>query len=564
MPLKLMGKIMCVKLYKFFLLLLLISHMQIILGLSTVNAAVFNVANFGASANDDSDDLTAIQAAINNADAGDTVFIPDGIYNINQSIVLTSALKITGQSQSNTIILFTGDSSYSMVSLSNVSNVEVKSLTLDGNNRDLANAIYAEQGQGHNLHHLTIKNLVHNGFGPHGILFSGNSNWENSVTHSVLADNTFINIGLRSQWGAAVRLANGASHNQILRNTITDTGRGGILANQGSTDLIIRENHIIGIGQTAEGLSIEVHTECNRSIIEDNIVDHWISLDKTNFSAVRRNIIRTEKKQDWKYAALELAGGTNNIFTDNVVDRGTKTGISISTNYPKEYVFWGRNSIKHAADWGAQLQGETQGLRYHYFYKNVFSETYQNHAQSTYPEQGHGFRVNGNSHHIVLEGNTIRDNQGLGIQFNGADIDQFTFINNTITGNKLAVVSPYTGNDLQWSNNSVNNNGNNVVPASTGFIHNVLPIADFISDTKVKVNTPMQFTNSSLANHSAGGISHVLWDFDDGIPSTKSNPTFTYTKAGEYTVTLIVWNDKGRAARREKIITVIAETDLQI
>lgn len=551
------NKIVCLLLPLF---LIALGFAQATFGQSAIKFAVINVVDYGAKAGDSNDDVIAIQQAIDKAKSGDIVFIPDGIYQVSRAIELKSDIKIAGQSQSHTVIQFGGQSTNSLMSLSNVSNVEITSLTLDGNMGDVANAIFAQKGSNLKLHKLTIKNLAHDGFGPHGILFSGDSSWTNSVTRSVIADNKFTNIGVDSKWGAAVRLANGASHNQVSSNTITDTGRGGILANQGSTDLIIRKNHISGSGKTAEGLSIEVHTECNRTIIEDNVVDHWISLDKTNYSAIRRNIITTDKRDDWKYAALELAGGTNNIFTDNLVDGGTKTGISISINYPKEYIFWARNTIKHAADWGAQLQGETQGLSYHYFYKNVFSDTYRNHAQSTYPNQGHGFRVNGNSHHITLEQNTVKNNHGAGIEFNGADIDQFTFINNIITENKLAAVTPYSGQDIQWSNNTVTNNGNDATPASSGY-DDAIPLADFTSASAVKVNTEVKFLNSSFADNSPSNIKHVLWDFDDGLPSTGINPTYTYTKAGNYTVTLIIWNEKGRAARKERIISVTSNSE---
>ncbi|WP_438863604.1 right-handed parallel beta-helix repeat-containing protein [Neptunicella sp.] len=550
---------MASRLHKFIGLFLVFGILPVWIGQSSVSATTINVTDYGATGNDNTDDVVSIQQAINETSASDTLFIPDGIYKISRPILLKTNIKITGQSQNNTVIQFAGDNIYSMMTLSGVSRVEIASLTLDGNNRDVANAIFAEKGSGHKLHHLTIKNLNHNGFGPHGVLFSGSASWTDSVTHSVIVDNTFRNIGVNSPWGAAVRLANGASHNQVLSNTITDTGRGGILANQGSTDLIIRENRISGIGKAAEGLSIEVHTECNRATIEDNIVDHWISLDKTNYSAIRRNKITTDKSSDWKYAALELAGGTNNIFTDNLVDGGTKTGISISINYPKEYIFWGRNTIKHAADWGAQLQGESQGLSYHYFYHNTFSYTYRNHPQSSYPDQGHGFRVNGNTHHITLEQNTFNNNQGLGIEFNGTNIDQFTFINNSIVGNKLAAITTYPGKDLQWSNNKVNGNGDDNVPASSGFVRSALPVVNFTNDATVRMNTPIQFINSSVSKDSAGNSAHVLWDFDDGLPSNQNNPTFTYTQPGSYRVTLIVWDDKGRAARKEKVITVLSE-----
>lgn len=531
---------------------------------SAADGSVVKVADYGASGDGKTDDTAAIQAAINTAASGDTVLIPDGIFIITRAIELKPDIKISGASQSNSIIRFEGESTSSLINLAGASNVELTSLTLDGNMKDIANGIYAENGSGHKLHRLTIQNLVHSGFGPHGILFTGNLRREEAVTHSLVADNIFLNIGIQSEWGAAVRLARGASHNQILRNIITDTGRGGILANEGSTDLIIRGNRITGIGKVYGGLSIEVHTECNRAIIEDNVVEHWISLDKTNHSAIRRNRISTNKRTDWKYAALELAGGTNNVFTDNIADGGATMGISISIDYPKEYVFWGRNTFKRMADWGAQLQGDTFGLSYQYFYKNVFSDTYGNHDQSAYPDQGHGFRVNGNSHNITLEENIIEDNSGFGVEFNGSRIDRFAFINNTISGNILAAVTAYSGKDMHWSNNHVSGNGSDATPASSGFVDSVMPQAGFSSESTVEVHSPARFVNLSRSGDSGGSIAHVLWDFDDGLPSTANNPTHIYTKTGTYQVTLIAWDSTGRAAREEKTITVVDGTHSRV
>ena len=46
-----------------------------------------------------------------------------------------------------------------------------------------------------------------------------------------------------------------------------------------------------------------------------------------------------------------------------------------------------------------------------------------------------------------------------------------------------------------------------------------------------------------------GEIAAYLWDFGDGLPETTANPSHVYEKEGDYTVTLIVWDDFGRAAR---------------
>lgn len=519
-------------------------------------ATNINIVNYGAHGNDGKDDTLAIQAAINAANSGDRVFIPNGIYTISRTLIAKSNIKINGESQAGAIVEFSGADNFAMINLSDTSNVELTTFTLDGKMKSLANGIFAKNGSGHKIQFITIQNLTYRGFGPHGILFEGNADWKNAVTHSLLADNVFANIGINSEWGAAIRFANGSSHNQALRNIITNTGRGGILANNGATDLIISENIITGIGKTIEGLSIEVHTECNRAIIEDNVVEHWISLDKTNYSAIRRNTVHSDKVDDWKYAGLELAGGSNNIFTDNHVSQGSKVGISISIDYPKEYVFWGRNNISHVADWGVQLQGDSIGLSYHYFYKNSFSNTYRNHAQSTYENQGHGFRVNGNSHRITLEENIISGNEGMGVEFSGKDIDQFTLTNNILSDNQQGAITTYPGNDLQWSDNQVTRNKNNATPTSSGFKNSAIPTADFKSPTQVEVHKPVAFINSSHSNNSGGAIAHVLWDLGQSLPSTATNPTYRYSKPGTYSVTLIVWDEKGRAARKEQMINV--------
>jgi PKD repeat protein len=48
----------------------------------------------------------------------------------------------------------------------------------------------------------------------------------------------------------------------------------------------------------------------------------------------------------------------------------------------------------------------------------------------------------------------------------------------------------------------------------------------------------------------------VLWDFGSGLPSDAISPSYTWSKAGTYAVTLVVWDNAGRASRATKTITV--------
>ena len=145
-----------------------------------------NVTNYGAIGDDEKDDTVAIQTAINAANAGDTIFIPDGIYKISRAITSRSDLKIQGESQAGTVVEFSGKESFTMIDLANLSNVEITTLTLDGKLKSLANGIFATNGGGHKIHFITIRNLAYSGFGPHGILFEGNAEWKQDVNHLLL------------------------------------------------------------------------------------------------------------------------------------------------------------------------------------------------------------------------------------------------------------------------------------------------------------------------------------------------------------------------------------------
>jgi len=65
----------------------------------------------------------------------------------------------------------------------------------------------------------------------------------------VIQNNTFSNLGTQSTWGAGVRVAHNSNNVQVLGNTVTNTGRGGILCDNDSTDLVIRNNTVTGSGQ---------------------------------------------------------------------------------------------------------------------------------------------------------------------------------------------------------------------------------------------------------------------------------------------------------------------------
>jgi PKD repeat protein len=67
------------------------------------------------------------------------------------------------------------------------------------------------------------------------------------------------------------------------------------------------------------------------------------------------------------------------------------------------------------------------------------------------------------------------------------------------------------------------------------------PIADF---SFKNINLPIGEATYNFINLSTGAISYI-WDFGDGTTSSANTPTHSYTKYGDYTITLIAINAQG-------------------
>ena len=526
----------------------------ILLAVSAANAETIVVQGFNSE---------AIAAAVAQSNGGDTVSLPAGTYTITAPIRPKSGTRLIGAGQGKTIARFAGGARRVLLTLSGCEDVEVAHLTLDAQNSpNVTQGIAAGNARRLNVHHVTVRNLVKTKtWGPHGILFSGRSpTKENGVTDSVIADCTFENIAVESKWGAAIRFAWGSCRNQVLRCIVRNTGRGGIFTNNGSTDTVIRGNFVTGSGGT--GLGIEVHSGGDRSVIEDNRVDRWLSVGGCDFCAVRRNRIGPKAVGDTfdegdrpgSYG-IEMIGSYG-IVTDNVVDDGVRLGISVSSKQPKNYVYWGYNTINRCIQWAVQLQGESGGIAYHYFYRCKFLGTTVRRGSPRYPgHEGHGFRTNGNVKHVVLEECECANNARYGLQLGGKGVDYLSFVRCLIRDNKsAAVVGPRDYSALEWVDCSVQGNGRNALPPAKAFPHPA-PAASFECPATVRVGEPVRFVSTSKA--ARGSIDSVLWDFGHGLPATDARTTHVYERPGEYRVTLLAWDTFGRGGRAERRLRIV-------
>jgi len=108
---------------------------------------------------------------------------------------------------------------------------------------------------------------------------------------------------------------------------------------------------------------------------------------------------------------------------------------------------------------------------------------------------------------------------------------------------------------LEWTNNTVVGNGEDTQLTSRGFA-NRKPVVDFTYPATIAVGQAAAFTNAS--SDPDGRIGHVLWDFGEGVPSTIFNDTHVFGRTGTFRVTLVVWDDQGRGAIKERYVTVSA------
>ncbi|MBD1557669.1 M6 family metalloprotease domain-containing protein [Vibrio sp. S9_S30] len=82
---------------------------------------------------------------------------------------------------------------------------------------------------------------------------------------------------------------------------------------------------------------------------------------------------------------------------------------------------------------------------------------------------------------------------------------------------------------------------------------NNAPIADFVLQVE-----GMNVTSSNVSRDPDGQIVSYLWDFGNGQTSTEANPSWRYSKAGEYTVVLTVTDDQGATASHSETIEIVA------
>jgi hypothetical protein len=379
------------------------------------------------------------------------------------------------------------------------------------------------------------------------------------LTDSRITDCTLEEIGLEAEFGGGIRLSFGCDRNEVSDNRIDRTGRGGIFGD-GAAELVVRRNHVTGSG--GEGLGIELWGVCPRSLIEDNDVDHWISVDGGERTAVRRNRVHAADGS-LKFCGIEIIA-RDVVVTDNVVDGGAQLGLSVSNTRVKNNVLWARNTVRDCVQWAAQFQGDTGGIAHHYFHDCRFEKTRKGDPRAGHPgADGHGFRTNGHCRGLVFEDCVFRDNGGYGVQLGGPEVDVLSFRNCRFIDNAAGPGKPPgAATRVEFLNCTMAARGQSEALPDVRHFSGSGPQAEFESPERIHVGQPATFRCVSKADQRAGktgdanGIVDRLWDFGHGIPAVAAEAVATFPTPGTGRVTLVVWDAEGRGALVEKQVVV--------
>jgi parallel beta-helix repeat protein len=498
----------------------------------------------------------ALQAVIDHAASGDTVELPKGTFALSDSISLKIGISIAGTGIKTTTLTAAFAHPQPMVVGSGLTKVEIQGFSLDGaGDGNVTQGIQLEKSSGLDLHDLAIENLPGSNqpdapLGPHAI------DCTTAVSNSVFNSITATSIGVGRTWGGGIRLSWKSIGNRITNCTISKTGRGGIFCNDGSTDNIIADNTVSSSGGV--GLGIEVQN-CDRSLIERNKIDHWLSVDNSSMSGIRGNTINAADNT-YKLCGIEVVDSHDVIIADNAVTGGAKVGLSISGPHAKERMLLVNNLFARATTWGAQIQGDAGGADELYFEHNGFNGT-QTGPDPLYPNQGHGLRINGNAHALTFERNEMTHNAGFGLQITGDQVDDLCFYKNLLAENRGGVTDSDPIKHLIWA-------GNQTPPTTTRWMQ----FAKANGPPKIALNLTGAKLELAGSNHwlaTSGSSVHFaidskdgftphddLWDFDFGLPHSGLTADQVFDKPGSYPIEIVVWDASGRAAHLTATIDV--------
>jgi parallel beta-helix repeat protein len=236
------------------------------------------------------DDYPTIQAAINHANAGDTVFVRAGVY--HENVVVNRSITLQGENRNTTMIQATKKASDIGAVTVTSENVTFSEFTVSGGGEGVL-----VQNSGCNISH----NYVSTGYHFEGVFLDGRTE---PVDNNIVEDNIVVNnddAGI-AVWtsnnnhiesntlennGFGIFLYTNSSMNLVEKNEVVNNSVAGIVASQGSDNNIIAHNNVSKNGwdpwSYAGGISLGYESTANR-VISNNVCYNKEAIELGYFS----------------------------------------------------------------------------------------------------------------------------------------------------------------------------------------------------------------------------------------------------------------------------------------
>jgi hypothetical protein len=126
-------------------------------------------------------------------------------------------------------------------------------------------------------------------------------------------------------------------------------------------------------------------------------------------------------------------------------------------------------------------------------------------------------------------------------------VTELSWSGNTLTGNGAGYTStPPWPSDHENANNQWTSTGTFLSPGNMPSVSINVPSLAIVG----------QLVQFSLHYSGHDPLASVLWDLGDGLPTTTSNATYTYSDPGTCRIGLVVWDSLGRAAHDERSLVI--------
>lgn len=272
------------------------------------------------------DDYPTIQQAINNALAGDTVYVKSGTY--SENLIITKSLSLVGENKDSTIIVGSGNTAC----LIQHDNVNVTGFTF----RRLSTMRWH-----YNIHLLNVKhcnvfenNLESSFYGIWLVDASFNNVFNNTAVgnwngihlttsdYNNISNNTITNS---HDWGISTE---GSNYNLMLGNYIASNGGAGVVLDSGmpNTNNLIAQNTITSNGHN--GIEITAIDSINNKIIGNNITANGNTFGVAILLAWDNNLVMNNYIVG-NQAGIRFDASQNNTIYQNLIENNPQGAILI-------------------------------------------------------------------------------------------------------------------------------------------------------------------------------------------------------------------------------------------